>query len=103
MNQNELETFEIISDQVQKLNYKCIMVGDMNIDMMRHRSDENVAEYIDTIVSNGFKFRLAQPTRVTHTSATLIDHVIDNFENETKACGVITTQLQGSSGYTDHF
>ena len=28
---------------------------------------------------------------------------MDNLTNETKACGVITTQLQGSSGYTDHF
>ena len=40
---------------------------------------------------------------MTHTSATLIDHVIDNLDNETEACGVITTQLHGSSGYTDHF
>ena len=98
-----LEIFEGISDLVQKRRYKCIMVGDMNIDMMKHRTDKDVAEYIDTQVSNGFKFRLAQPTRVTHTTATLIDHVLDNLTNETKACGVITTQLQGSAGYTDHY
>ena len=94
-----LEIFEGISDIVQKRRYKCIMVGDMNVDMMKYRTDENVAEYIDAQVSNGFKFRLAQPTRVTHTTATLIDHVLENLTDETKACGVITTQLQGSSGY----
>ena len=78
-------------------------MGDMNVDMMKYKTDECVAEYIDNMVSNGLKFRLAQPTRVTHSSATLIDHVLDNLTDETKACGVITTQLQGSSGYTDHF
>ena len=40
---------------------------------------------------------------MTHTTATLIDHVLDNLVDETKACGVITTQLQGNSGYTDHY
>ena len=98
-----LEIFENICEQIQRSDCECILMGDMNVDMMRYMHDETVSEYIDLIVSNGLKFRLAQPTRVTHTSATLIDHMIDNFTNETKACGVITTQLQGSSGYTDHF
>ena len=98
-----LEIFDNISDTIQKRHYKCIMVGDMNVDMMKYRTDNIVAEYIDTQVSNGFKFRLAQPTRVTHTTATLIDHVLDNLTDETKACGVITTQLQGSCGYSDHY
>ena len=53
------EIFDSISDLVQKRNYKCIIVGDMNIDMMKYKSDDNVAEYIDNQVSNGFKFRFA--------------------------------------------
>ena len=98
-----LDILENICENIQRLKCECIIVGDMNIDLMKYLTDDVVSEYIDLIVSNGLKFRLAQPTRVTHTSATLIDHVIDNLNTETKACGVITTQLYGASGYTDHF
>ena len=97
------DIFEVISERVQRLKYDCIIVGDMNINMMKYKTDHTVGEYIDLQVSNGFKFRLAQPTRVTHGNATLIDHVMDNLINETKACGIITTQLRGSLGYTDHY
>ena len=79
------------------------MVGDYNIDLLKYGSQAHVAEYVDHFVSNGFKFRLLLPTRVTHTSASLIDHVIDNLSSQTQTSRVICTQLYGASGFTDHF
>jgi hypothetical protein len=58
---------------------------------------------MDHFVANGFKYRLIQPTRVTHGSTSLIDHVLDNMEGQTMTSGVITTQLYGSKGWTDHY
>ena len=91
-----------IMEIVQRKDYNLVLVGDMNIDLMKCRSDESVANYMDNQCSNGMKFRQVLPTRVTHTSATLIDHVLDNLNNEVQLCGVITTQLHGSHGHTDH-
>ena len=70
---------------------------------MKFGNDVQVAEYVDHFVSNGFKFRLRLPTRVTHSTATLIDHVLDNLSLQTQTSGVIVTQLHGARGYTDHF
>jgi hypothetical protein len=57
---------------------------------------------VDHFVAGSFKYRLVQPTCVTHGSASLTDHVLDNFKGQTKTSGVIMTQLYGSKGWTDH-
>lgn len=98
------EHFESITQKIETRKCDCILVGDTNIDLMKYGTDEQVGEYVDHFVSNAFKFRLVQPSRVSHTTATLIDHVIDNLETGMVATsGVLTTQLYGASGWTDHF
>jgi hypothetical protein len=90
----------------QKINekqYNCVLVGDFNIDLMHYGTDDSVGEYVDHMVAAGFKFRLIQPTRISHTRASLIDLVMDNMVGKTETSGVITTQLHGTKGWTDHF
>jgi endonuclease/exonuclease/phosphatase family metal-dependent hydrolase len=96
------EHFESNTQKVEDKKCDCILVGDMNIVMMKYGTDDQVGEYIDQFVAN--KFRLVQPSRVSHTSASLIDHILDNLETDNVATsGVLTTQLYGSCGWTDHF
>ena len=97
------EHFETITNRINNKKLNCVIVGDMNIDLMRYGLDDKVGQYVDHFVASGFKYRLIQPTRVTHGSASLIDHVLDNMEGQTMTSGVITTQLYGSKGWTDHF
>ena len=97
------EHFETITDKIIADKSDCILVGDFNIDLLKYGNDAHVSEYVDHFVSNGFKYRLLLPTRVTHTSATLIDHVIDNLSSPPQTSGVMCTQLHGAKGYTDHF
>jgi hypothetical protein len=76
----------------------------MNINLMNYGTNEQVGEYVDMFVSNGFKFRIAQPTHISKSSATLIDHMIDNLDGgKTVTSGVLTTILDGAQGYSDHF
>ena len=104
LNKNQVyEHLETITNRIVNDKSDCILVGDFNIDLLKYGNDIHVSEYVDHFVSNGFKFRLLLPTRVTHTSATLIDHVIDNLSLLTQTSGVICTQLHGAKGYTDHF
>ena len=60
-------TTKIINDNKIK---NCIIVGDLNIDLMKHEAHYNTGEFLNTMLSHGF-----MPTRVTNHSCTLIDHI----------------------------
>jgi hypothetical protein len=70
---------------------------------MQYGKDNNIGEYVDHFVSNSFKFCSVLPSRIGHQRCTLLDHCLDNMEGQTETSGVLTTQLSGASGWTDHF
>ena len=59
------------------------------------------SEYLDIMTSHSLLPAITRPTRIKHTSATLIDHIF------TKKAGldscILTSDLAGSHGYTDHY
>ena len=67
-----------VLDMVNSENKKSIIMGDMNIDMLKYGSNDRTDVYIDGIFSRGFLPRILKPTRLTHTSVTLIDHILTN-------------------------
>ena len=54
------------------------ILGDFNINLMQENRSSFANEYINLIVSNGAVPVITIPTRVTATSATLLDHIITN-------------------------
>ena len=56
-----------------------IIVGDMNINLMKFNIVTNVTDYVNTITSSGCNLFIDKPTRITDHSATCIDHVYSNF------------------------
>ena len=76
---------EQIEQTLSKINngkYQCIVCGDINIDLLKLHSNP-VAKYLDTVVANSFLPALFLPTRITSTSATLIDHIyVNNLKKE---------------------
>jgi exonuclease III len=81
----------------------CIICGDMNVNLLNYNTDPKVREFAETFMSYSFKLRISRPTRIKHTSCTLIDHFWDNIENSQETSGVLVTQLYGNSGWTDHY
>ena len=72
-------------------------MGDFNIDLLKTTSEQNVSYFYDFLSSFGFRPLIHQPTRVTASSATLIDNIFVN-SIETESIGVnITTSI------SDHF
>ena len=72
-------------------------MGDMNIDLLKYKTDTKTNMYLDNIFSHGFLPKISKPTRVTNHSATLIDHLYTNDLTSSYNSGIVLTDL------ADHF
>ena len=67
-----------ILNSVQKENKLFYLLGDLNIDLFKHDVHRPTSEFLDTIYSYNVYPLVTKPTRVTASSATLIDHILSN-------------------------
>ena len=88
--------YEIL-DTINRENKNGIIMGDFNIDLLKFGSHSKTSEYLDNILSHGFIPIISKPTRVTNTSATLIDHIYTNNPSTSTNSGIIITDV------ADHF
>ncbi len=91
---------EILSNICSSLlddNKNFYLFGDINIDVLNYNSNLRVTEYVDLLFSYGLLQIITKPTRCTHNSATLIDHVITNFKSDVYKSVIITDCI------SDHF
>ena len=82
-----------IFNQVTKEKKDCYLMGDFNIDILH----QNSVEFTNVMYANNFYPLITKPTRVSPTSATLIDNILTNAAYFHSSCGVLVTDL------TDHF
>ena len=73
---SNLDTFtenveHIFSDA--KVMKTILVCGDLNIDLLKHESHNSTRNFIDMMYSLGLHPLIYKPTRITDTSATLID------------------------------
>ncbi|MES9882038.1 MAG: reverse transcriptase family protein, partial [Sedimenticola sp.] len=71
------DRFEDCIDHVANEGKEIIILGDMNKNLL---CDQISAEWLNFIHSLGLSQMVAEPTRVTSTTSTLIDHVYTNYE-----------------------
>ena len=84
----------------KRTNEMCI-TGDMNLDLLKYEIHAQTAEYLDIMLSHSMLPVITRPTRIKHSSATLIDHIFLGLTNLTS--GIICTEIAGSHGFTDHY
>jgi len=84
---------------VNKTGKHIYIVGDFNINLFDHASNNTVKHFVNTLIQNNVIPTITNATRVTKHSATLIDNILTNsFHNISNLnSGVIKTDL------TDHF
>ena len=75
---------------------ECYIMGDYNIDLLKDDSDRPTHDYLDFIYSYCMIPSILKPTRITETSATIIDNILTNCDNEL-ATAILVTDI------TDHF
>ena len=80
-------------------NFEIIVRGDMNIDLLQIKEKDFVNDFFYMLVSSGFFPRITLPTRISNSSATLLDNFICKLTNksENSIAGILSSPL------SDHF
>ena len=88
-----LDVIDIISNEKKR----CMLMGDCNIDLLKYNTHDKTTEYVDNLLSRGIMPLIHYPTRVTHSTATLLDHMYTNNISLNSKSGIIVTDV------ADHF
>ena len=75
-------------------NKHVIIAGDMNLDLIKIDTDNDIEAYFNTFLGNGYKTHINSPTRTQYKpnslmvhSATIIDHIFSNMLHFTCTAG----------------
>ena len=94
--------FETLNSILSRLerheNKQIILLGDINIDLVKHDYETNSQQLIDMTTRSSFVQVINRPTRVTDHSATLIDHIYTNQIHNMISCGVVTFDISDHLG-----
>lgn len=87
---------DYISQTLSKIppTRKSFIIGDINLDLARYDSDLYTKLYVDELCSKSYLPLVFLPTRITTTTATIIDHVFTNYNpvKEIKT-GIVATDI----------
>jgi len=83
------ETLRYLSD----LKVPFFVCGDVNINLLHHKIALPMRNYISTCTSYGCLQLITNPTRITPSSCTLIDHIYKNFPTEKLTPGILINHL----------
>ena len=90
---------DIMNHVIQKENKMIYVMGDLNIDFLKSDVHKSTNSLIDVLYSYNVFPVITKPSRVTETSATLIDHILtNNFD-------INASHIQGilCSSISDHY
>lgn len=69
------QSLEVVLNIISSQKYPCVVAGDMNIDLCKCEHDKQTADFVNRLLLHNFLPTVIMPTRITSTSATLIDHI----------------------------
>ena len=84
------------SDKKHK-NCEIQIVSDFNVNILNFAQHELTNTYLETMFSNSLLPVITRPTRIHHTSASLIDHIFVSNKSNRHIAGIIISSL------SDHF
>ncbi len=71
---------ETILKRINNENKLCIMTGDLNIDGHKINKNDHVKAFFNTALENDFIPTITLPTRIMHSSVSLIYHIFINSQ-----------------------
>ena len=69
------DAMEVTLSNLSAQKSPCFIAGDVNIDISKCSVNKDTAEYVENLILNNFTPTIIMPTRITNTTATLIDHI----------------------------
>ena len=92
LNENFLNNFcNCIHKSNESLN-KCFITGDFSYDVSNH-DNEHVCNFVEMMLEGHYFPVITKPTRITDTSATVLDHIWKNLHHQHIKSGVILNSL----------
>ena len=88
---------------LDKRTNEIVVTGDLNLDLLKYENHLPTAEYLDLMIAHKLLPRISRPSRIKKQSATLIDHIFTRDNDRTILSGILSAEIAGSHGYTDHF
>ena len=74
-------------------NKLCVLLGDWNLDIMKHDRHSSTAEFLDIMYSKMFFPLITRPTRITSYTTTLLDNIFINSLDSFCASGVLFSDV----------
>ena len=94
---DNLELFkESLLQLLQKLDSqkkKCFLMGDINSDLLKVEENRHTNDVLNYMFSSSFYPLISRPTRITSTSATLIDNIFVNSLEDSFTSGLLLTDI----------
>ena len=85
---------ETLGKVLSNKSHDIIIAGDQNFDYMKINTHNHTADLFDLHVSHGLIPTITRPTRITHSTATLIDNIYIKLHNEDLLhSGILTIKL----------
>ncbi len=84
-NTNEIDSINMYDTIIKKLipyKHNIVLGTDQNFDYINIDQHKNIVELLDTFLGNGLLPVITKPTRITHSSATLIDNIYISTKNK---------------------
>ena len=82
----------VLLEKISKENQLVVLQGDFNADLLKCDHDEEVSGFLDAMYSKLLLPNISSPTKITSTSATLIDNIFTNdYENTFTSGNLVTT------------
>ena len=93
-----IDKYESIIGKVYSEKKEILIGTDQNLDLLKIEQHANTANFLNLNLASGILPMITKPSRVTHTSATLIDNIYTNSELATVGRSAILV-----SDISDHF
>ena len=68
-----------VFERLQRENKLCYLMGDYNLDLLKHEIHPQTSDFLDIIYSYNYIPLMTRPTRRNEQSGTLIDNILKNF------------------------
>ena len=73
-----VDLFDNLLHRPNMENKHVYIMGDFNIDLLKHNVHNPTSHFVDCLFSNSFVPLIQKPTRITDSSATLTDNIFTN-------------------------
>lgn len=92
-----VNTISEVINLIKSENKEVILMGDLNIDLLKYNTHNKTNSFINGIFSGGLLPLITKPTRICDSTATLIDHILTNITSLDHVSGITITDI------SDHF